>query len=245
MKHIATLLLVLGFYSTLYGQNNTCATATPYVDESFIPYNPPTGWVELYRRFVSPASSVDFAYTAFPAQGTCPVIDITYSIWDASCNLVDQNTTGDFTGLFPGVTYILGYTASCTEPTIGLILTSETLILPVALVNFTARPNINGMKLSWSTAVEINNQGFLLERSTDLSKWLNVGFVEGAGYSNRLINYEFVDTRPVAGVNYYRLTQLDRDGNFEICPTIAIMWNENLDNGPFRLYNFIGQKVGF
>jgi hypothetical protein len=82
-----------------------------------------------------------------------------------------------------------------------------------------------------------------VERSTDLSSWVNIGFVEGMGNSQQLVKYYFEDKSPVHGVNYYRLTQYDTNGDFEILQTIAILWNKEVTTRPFRHFNFLGQKV--
>ncbi len=89
--------------------------------------------------------------------------------------------------------------------------------LPVELVSFTGTSSINGVILNWSTASEINNLGFEIQNSTDGETFSKVGFVQGAGTSTEVKEYTFLDDADYSGhsVIYYRLKQLDFNGNFE------------------------------
>jgi hypothetical protein len=247
MKYIIILLLILITNNTLLGQNNTCQTATPYVDDIFVFYNPPTNWVELYRVFQVSSTEVDFSFTPFSANvggnNVCPVINTQYLLYDNNCVLLDANSIGLFTNLVPGNSYILGYIANCTQPGIGFVLTGEDISLPIELLYFTALSNKKTVDILWASGSEFNCAGFSIERSTDAYNWVDLGFIEGAGNSQQVIKYQFEDENPIHGVNYYRLIQYDIDGDFEILQTIAIMWDKEIQNGPFRTYNFLGQKV--
>jgi hypothetical protein len=66
--------------------------------------------------------------------------------------------------------------------------------------------------LEWTTATEIENRLFTLERSSDTKNWHVVGTVPGAGNSSVAIDYEFTDQNPLNKVSYYRLKQTDWDG---------------------------------
>ena len=54
-----------------------------------------------------------------------------------------------------------------------------------------------------------------MNRSEDLDDWNQLGSVDGNGTTNEISNYEFIDDQPIVGVNYYRLKQVDYDGQFE------------------------------
>lgn len=88
-------------------------------------------------------------------------------------------------------------------------------ILPVELVSFHAELVDKEVLLSWATASEINNDGFMVQRSEDGINWDDLGWVEGAGNSDELVEYSFVDKFPNRNVNYYRLNQIDMDGKQE------------------------------
>lgn len=96
-------------------------------------------------------------------------------------------------------------------------------ILPVELVSFTGEVLGDASLLRWQTASEKDNSHFEVERSTDgLTSWEKIGQVSGAGDSQRLLSYEFVDVSPFNGVNYYRLVQVDFDGASEESPVVAV-----------------------
>jgi hypothetical protein len=93
--------------------------------------------------------------------------------------------------------------------------------LPVSLLNLSATPKDNSIVLTWSTASEINNKGFEVQRRTDSGDWSVLGFVNGAGNSTNTHNYNFSDDKLSSGKYYYRLKQIDIDGRFEFSPVVS------------------------
>ncbi len=97
-------------------------------------------------------------------------------------------------------------------------------VIPVELTSFLAEQSTNGILLKWTTASEINNSGFVIERlSSDL--WVNIGFVSGNGTTTSSNQYSFIDKSPLSGVSYYRLKQMDFDGSFTYSNEIEITFN--------------------
>lgn len=95
----------------------------------------------------------------------------------------------------------------------GFIVDSS---LPVELLNFEAQlVNGNQVLLKWITASEINNRHFVVERSVDGSDFRPIGLVEGHGTTNLLNHYSLDDIDPFYGANYYRLKQVDFNGDAE------------------------------
>lgn len=80
----------------------------------------------------------------------------------------------------------------------------------------------NNILLSWGTLTEIDNQGFEIQRSIDGRKFTQIGYVAGNGTTAKSKNYAFLDRSPANGINYYRLKQLDYNGQFEYSKVIAI-----------------------
>ncbi len=94
--------------------------------------------------------------------------------------------------------------------------------LPVELTKFEGLYSLGKVKLNWQTATEINNDYFEVQRATVQQDFQTIGKVEGNGDSDALIDYEFEDLRPVNGINYYRLKQVDFDGKFEYSPIVVV-----------------------
>jgi hypothetical protein len=84
--------------------------------------------------------------------------------------------------------------------------------LPVELLSFKAEAMANQVELDWTTASEVNNHFFTIERSVDLITYEEVARVKGAGNSNAVKSYQTFDSKPLNGISYYRLVQTDFDG---------------------------------
>lgn len=76
--------------------------------------------------------------------------------------------------------------------------------------------------LKWQTASEINNEGFDVEHSVDGANFTRIGWVDGNGSTNVAQEYQFVHNNPAPGWNYYRLRQVDYDGQYEYSRFIPV-----------------------
>ncbi len=94
--------------------------------------------------------------------------------------------------------------------------------LPVELVYFTATVQNGIVNLQWLTASEENNKAFEVERSADGKTFEHIGTVKGNGNSSQPIRYSYADKNPLDGTVYYRLKQLDFDGEFAYSKVIAV-----------------------
>jgi hypothetical protein len=92
--------------------------------------------------------------------------------------------------------------------------------LPVQLLHFyaAAMPD-KTVQLKWATASEVNNDYFLILRSTDGIHFGQAGKVNGHGTTTQLSQYDFTDRFPLPGKSYYRMLQVDYDGNLNDCGT--------------------------
>lgn len=90
--------------------------------------------------------------------------------------------------------------------------------LPVSLLDFYATTKNTSVILNWSTASEINNSGFEVQRKTAAGNWINIGYVKGSGTSYSIHYYNYVDENLAPGRYYYRLKQLDLNGSYEYSP---------------------------
>lgn len=116
--------------------------------------------------------------------------------------------------------------------------------LPVELNSFYSIFTNGTVNLYWSTATEVNNYGFEIEkRKADLKskhindkEWKSIGFVQGNGNSNSLKIYSFVDKDVTSGVYYYRLKQIDFDGTINYSDEIKVVVNFKPEVADIKVY---------
>jgi len=100
--------------------------------------------------------------------------------------------------------------------------------LPIELLNFNAIECGKDVCIDWSTATELNNDYFSIERSVDAENWIQIKKVKGAGTSQRTLNYTAMDYEPLPGVSYYRLKQTDFDGSFNYSKVEAVEFKDEI-----------------
>lgn len=98
---------------------------------------------------------------------------------------------------------------------------------PVTLLDFYGHRSGEVIKLFWEVANEVNNDYFLIERSSDGINFEVIGRVEGRGTTNEFGSYTFTDPSALSGVSYYRLAQVDYDGKVNNSPVITFRENKN------------------
>lgn len=97
-----------------------------------------------------------------------------------------------------------------------------TNVLPVELTSFSAAINAQNVALNWTTSTEINNHGFDVQRSIDGDVFKTLTFVTGNGTTSETQYYSYVDDNlQQKQTYYYRLKQMDFDGQFEFSEVIA------------------------
>lgn len=94
--------------------------------------------------------------------------------------------------------------------------------LPVTLTHFNATPQRGITFLLWSTATELNNDRFEVQRSADARRWEALGWVGGMGTTQQPQDYRYTDHAPLSGLSYYRLKQIDYDGQYEYSPVVSV-----------------------
>lgn len=99
-------------------------------------------------------------------------------------------------------------------------------LLPVNLLTFDGHKENNTVALNWKTAFEFNNKEFEIETGKEINTFYKIGMVNSQGNSTIDQSYGFTDNLPQTGVNYYRLKQVDLDGNFSYSRTIAITFDK-------------------
>ncbi|MDZ7880786.1 MAG: T9SS type A sorting domain-containing protein [Saprospiraceae bacterium] len=129
---------------------------------------------------------------------------------------------------FNNVSTPLGVTTSFkgigTRKIINLDFTGSASVVPVELVNFSAKQGENGtIQLNWQTASEINFKQFEVEKSSNGKDFINIGIVKAKGYTG-VSQYVFTDLN-FKEKAYYRLHQIDNDGKTAYSKTIAVAPN--------------------
>jgi hypothetical protein len=115
--------------------------------------------------------------------------------------------------------------------------------LPIELLSFEGKKQVNSNMLYWSTASEHNTSHFIIEKSVDGFKWSDIGQVPSAGNSTQKIDYSLEDIDVSQVINYYRLHQYDIDGVNEVFGPIAIN-NRDKIKIITKTINAAGQEVG-
>lgn len=99
--------------------------------------------------------------------------------------------------------------------------------LPVEWLNFSCSESFNGIDLNWATATETNNSHFLVEHSLDGTNYETISSeILGAGNSAYENYYTYTDKNPLGKINYYRIQQIDFDGQSEYSETIACVYEK-------------------
>jgi hypothetical protein len=192
--------------------------------------------------------------------------------------LIEEYYGGDFNAYYHSpndllIHYNQPYYHKMSRLTLGTVATLAeiTEVVPVELLAFTASVNNSEIQLLWSTASELNNRGFEIERSiNDADNFVTIGFVEGESSSTEINYYSFNDQPDLSGKNklFYRLKQVDYDGTFSYSDIVQVTYNlpstyvlsQNFPN-PFnpstrinyfvpkesfvsiKIYDFLGREV--
>jgi hypothetical protein len=189
--------MIVVYRATPGGQTDSVVLAGPYA----APY-----WVKLfksgtqYSAFISPDGTIwnQIGTTQNLGFGSTTVVNTGMAVSSSSNSILSTATFDFFDPVNP---------------------------LPITLVNFTASDiNNEYVYLQWATAMEVNNDRFEIERSTNGVDFQRIATVKAFGNSDITRYYTTRDANPVQGINYYRLKQVDLDGKFT--------------NSPIRLVNF-------
>ncbi|MFT3980206.1 MAG: T9SS type A sorting domain-containing protein [Ferruginibacter sp.] len=113
--------------------------------------------------------------------------------------------------------------ASVTSIPLSIIrrITFSYAVLPVTLLEFTARNNQASVDLYWKTGSEINASHFIVERSADGLQYEAIGQVAALNSSNGG-SYSYTDVNPLNGINYYRLKEVDINGSYTYSEVVTV-----------------------
>jgi hypothetical protein len=99
--------------------------------------------------------------------------------------------------------------------------------LPVELLVFDAAPKDEQVAINWMTASETNNDYFIVQRSADAKHFTDLEKVPGAGNTTNIRKYLSSDPNPLRGISYYRLKQVDYNGQTSYSQVIPVRFDGN------------------
>jgi hypothetical protein len=141
-------------------------------------------------------------------------------------NFSFEAVTYDFIATATTLTFSFTPGSNIGTSTRGVIIDDLTISQPIVLsaemTAFEAEKNKEGILLKWTTASEIKNDYFAIEKSRDGKQWLEIAKVNGAGYSIKMTDYHVQDNKPYDGLSYYRLKQVDFDGQETYSDIVSI-----------------------
>ncbi len=111
------------------------------------------------------------------------------------------------------------YSSSSTAFTSGTAL-------PVTWHSFTSKKIDNTIQLTWSTASELNNSHFEIERASEEGVFYTIGSASGNGTTQLMSKYTFTDIEPINTSAYYRIKQIDYNGDFDYSTIIKVKSEE-------------------
>lgn len=88
--------------------------------------------------------------------------------------------------------------------------------LPVELMSFSSSCEYEDVAIMWTTASENNSMHFEVEVSQDAMNWEVLSIVQAAQFSTSMINYAIKHEGGAREKNYYRLKQVDQNGDFKV-----------------------------
>lgn len=164
--------------------------------------------------------------------GTVETVSVTFDLTDVTGTPTGDNnltqvrmmvsTDDDFsTGVTlveptstDGLTVTFDYDFTALEGFYYTLGSFEQNALPIELLSFSINEKDESVELKWSTASEENNAFYSLERSENGVDFETIAQIDGAGTTQGVNHYQFIDSDPLKGFSYYRLKQTDISGEF-------------------------------
>jgi|GEM_PF-928448 len=196
------------------------------------------------------AVQLNFSWSA-ATDATTPQASITYNFYliDANnkwfytplSNITDGKTktakignvqynNGWIVKNLPAGTYTWGVQA-VDNSFVGSSFTTETFtldangVLPIRLGEYKAYADGNSAIIKWQTLSEENTDYYLVERSVDGKTFKSIAKISAKGDSNSLQEYVVKDKNPSSGINYYRLTSVDKDSKSQVFDVLAVRFS--------------------
>lgn len=138
-----------------------------------------------------------------PSLSTCTT--------DAACNFLETSPAAANVNISGNMAGQACESRSAAE-------TACAAVLPVNFISFSAQAKEQEIRLTWATSYELNNYGFEIERLATSGQWEKIGFTP----ANTSYTYHFSDQTPLDYENYYRLKQIDHDGQYAFSEIVSV-----------------------
>jgi len=211
-------------YQYVAEANPTCSAGVTFSDTVTISVLP-----EVTIRTSSGSCLIGFTFEfQCPAGDSLDLNDPANIGLSDSIEVIDANTGNFYDGPL-GINdsvVVLGYLnyngVSCliTLPGSGYFNPNCSPTVATEFTGITARAQNCSVDLRWSTGSEVNSDHFRIERSFDGISYQSIGKVVASGNSQTMVEYNFADNQPANGINYYRVVEVDVDGN-EVVSEVA------------------------
>ena len=171
-------------------------------------------------------SNMEYFIDTDPGFGNGTALTVPGNTGDVSNYSVNLNLSGS---LSVGTHYL--YLRSKQNPwsLTNAVPFTATSALPVEWLFVRAQLVNNQAIISWATAQEFNTARYEIEHSADGNLFIKIGEVAAAGNTSTISNYHFTHNNPVAGFNYYRIKQTDRDGRFKYSVIVVVLKKDGLN----------------
>lgn len=238
--NIADAYRNMRFYaSDDYNLKITYKIGTKYMGSITTQVGTPTITVSVADDDAETVSSIQLM-SGVPGSGTDPTV-LTSNTNSSTLTYTHSGLTNLSTRYYYVIVTQADGNKAWTSP---IWYTRDDASLPITLTRFTAQTKSSTkIELQWTTASEYNNDRFEIERSIDGSNFTVIGNVKGKLNSKEITEYTFVDENASAGINYYRLNQIDRDGANTYSDLVAA--NVKSEEIKFNNYFFREGQVSF
>lgn len=249
------------WYSFNWQDDGYAATSAIFMETSAEPVD----IINVEGSFKGVGLPMDITATLSASKSIEEVIYIRYTTNNfSSSGFVQMSCTGiECDGTIPGASvgsendykfYILSTTVSSINHSNADMLTIKlnnnggmnyemgSPAFPVHLTHFTAHSKDKQVDLNWRTSTEQNNDHFELQRSADGRAWSPIGKIAGRGTTQQEQAYHYTDKRPLPGLSYYRLKQVDYDGAFEYHGPVSV--RRGIGDGGMKVFpNPVGDRL--
>lgn len=214
---------VLNLYNSIFNANTISASnlaasdirsltgATMDLRSNLFQVTPPEDFTPEYNNIVNPSPSPLFLNTTITDVNFLKLVE----------GVATEKGDNSYITTYGLTTDLAGETrVKHTHVDLGAYEYQGTL--PVELKSFSAKKTNANVQLNWIVASETNNDRFVVERSADLVSFQKIKDISSKGDTQNEATYNYTDHLPLKGNNYYRLSQIDKDGTTKILGTEVV-----------------------